>query len=329
MIGAASIGPEALLEPAARRHDVRVLRVAARRAGAADDYARAWNVPRASADYEDVLADRHVQAVYIANAASDHARWTMAALQAGKHVLCEKPIAVSGREARAIVDAAAATGRVVMKGFHYRFHPLFRALQQLVRTERFGGLVAVRSVVNGRRMYDPASILHVAALGGGSLLHNGVYAVHWSRLLFDAEPIAVRARQRRNASGADSETIAELQFPGGRKADVHCSFDRDDPVSVALTFPGAEVAVTGLIGPHHGHSLRIMPTAGPSEVTTVAGRSSFDYQLEEFLRRVGAEGAVDSADTTIGRGDDIAANSDVIDAIRQAAATGNAEKIGS
>jgi len=328
MIGASSIGPAALLEPAARRDDVSVVRVAARRAGAAERYASAWNVPKSSSRYEDVLADREVDAVYISNAAVDHARWTIEALQAGKHVLCEKPIAVSREEAGAIRRAASASGRVAMEGFHYRFHPLFGAIGDLVRSERLGPLDAIRSTVNGKRAYDPASILQSKPAGGGALLHNGVYAVHWSRLLFDAEPLTARASQRLNPTGADSDTAAELEFPGGRSAIVHCSFDRDDPVSVTLSFASAQVVATGVIAPHLGHSLRVVPDVGPSTVMTVAGASSFDYQLAEFARRAAAAaGTGPEPAAAYGRGDDIEGNLAAIDAIRLAASTGEVEEI--
>jgi predicted dehydrogenase len=322
MIGASTIGAEALLEPASRRDDVAVIRVAARRSGAAVRYAEKWGVPRASDDYEDVLADPDVDAVYVANAAAEHAKWAIAALEAGKHVLCEKPVAVAAGEARAIAGAASATGRIVMEGFHYRFHPLFRALEREAVSGRFGRLLSIHSVIDGARTYDPTSILHVAALGGGALLHNGVYGVHWTRILFDAEPTSVRAAQRWNPSGADSETSAELEFADGRIASVHCSFDRDAPVSLTLRFEGADVVATGPIGPHHGHSLRIIPVHGASEVSTVAGRSSFDYQLEEFVRRTGAIAEAP------GRGDDIVANLNVIDAVRRAAESGRTEPVG-
>jgi predicted dehydrogenase len=313
MIGASTIGVEALLEPASRRDDVRVARIAAARPGSAEAYALKWNVPSTSSDYEDVLTDPQIDAVYIANAAADHARWAVAALEAGKNVLCEKPIAVTSDEARAIRDAAGRADRVVMEGFHYRFHPLFVELERLVASARYGELESIQSTINGERAYDPVSILHVRELGGGALLHNGVYGIHWTRVLFDAEPVVTRASQAFNPSGADSDTSAEFEFADGRTASLHCSFDRSDPVSLVLRFAGAEVIVTGPIGAHHGHSLRIQPSTGPSEVRTVEGRTSFDYQLEEFLRR--ATGGPPEH----GRGDDVVANAAVIDAIRCAA----------
>jgi len=322
MIGASTIGVEALLEPAARRSDVEVVRVAAIRPGAAEQYSRAWGIAAASSDYEEVLRDPRIDAVYVSNAAVHHARWAIAALEAGKHVLVEKPIAVSTDESRAIVAAARLADRVVMEGFHYRFHPLFLSLRQLVASGDYGTLRSIASVINGARPYDPTSILHVRQLGGGALLHNGVYGVHWTRLLFDAEPTAVRATQRRNPSGADSDTAAEFEFPGDRTASLHCSFDRDDPVSLTLRFESADVVVTGPIGPHHGHSVRLTPASGSSEVSTVAGRSSFDYQLDEFVRRVEARAPVE------GRGDDIVAGSLILDAIHRAAQSGNFESIG-
>lgn len=327
MIGASSIGPEALLEPAARRKDVGVHRIAARRAGAAEAYGRHWGVGNFSSNYEELLADPKLDAVYISNAAVDHAYWTIAALTAGKHVLCETPIALNGSEARAIAGAARDAKRIVMEGFHYRFHPLFATLLHLTNTKRFGRLTTITSSVNGKRAYDPSSILHLAALGGGSLLHNGTYAVHWSRLLFDSEPLKVTAQQELNPGGADSETTARMTFPGNRMADLGCSFNRSDEVSTTLRFDTATVVATGAISPHHGHSLRINPSNRPSEVVTVCGRSSFDYQLDEFVRRVKAACATDAPQPSTSRGDDIAANSDAIAAIGRSAASGRVEEI--
>jgi hypothetical protein len=131
-------------------------------------------------------------------------------------------------------------------------------------------------------------------------------------VLFDAEPLATRAARRLNPSGADSTTVAELDFPGGRTARVECSFDRDAPVTLRMIFDSAVVTATGPIGAHHGHSVRIEPVDGPAEVLTVAGLTSFDYQLQEFVARVNGDG------TALGRGDDIAANAAAIDGIRQA-----------
>jgi predicted dehydrogenase len=316
MIGGSSIGGEALLEPLARRDDARAVRVAARRPGAAEAYAGRWGIPRASADYEDVVGDDEVDAVYISNAAADHARWAVAALEHGKHVLCEKPIATSAAEASDIAAAAEAAGRTVMEGFHYRFHPLFGLIRRLVASGRFGELRSIGSVIDGVRLYDPRSILHARQLGGGALLHNGVYGLHWTRLLYDAEPVEVRAEQLLNPSGADSSTSADLLFPGGRSAHLECSFDRDAPVSLTLRFDGATVTASGVIGPHHGHSLRIAPVGAPSEVRTVAGGSSFDYQLAEFISRC------EAPERPSARGDDIVANMRVVDAVREAARSG-------
>ncbi|MFC4245185.1 Gfo/Idh/MocA family protein [Gryllotalpicola reticulitermitis] len=332
LIGASRIAVEALLEPLSRRADARVVHVAARRPGAAEAFARDWELRRASVAYDDVLADDDVDAVYVSNAAVDHARWAIAALEHGKHVLCEKPIAVDEREALTIAAAAVSARRVVMEGFHYRFHPLFRLLLGIVSSGTFGRLLSSSSVIAGVRPYDPNSILHAASLGGGALFHNGVYGAHWSRLLFDSEPVSVSARSQLNPSGADAQTSAELRFGDGGVAHVECSFVTNAPVSVTLEFERAVVAATGVIGPHHGHSLRIGPAAGPSRVRTVAGRSSFDYQLAEFVRRCAAAGAaggaIAGAASSPGRGDDIAANMRVIDAIRRAATSGVPEMIG-
>lgn len=312
MIGASTIGVNALIAPA-RHLGIEIAAVASPRPGAAADYARQHGISTSYSSYDRLLADDRIDAVYISTAASDHVRSAAAALGAGKHVLCEKPIAVDAAGALSLHGAAADSGAVLMEGFHYRFHALFQALLALANRGELGSLQSIESRVCGVREFVPGSILHEQHLGGGALLHNGVYAIHWSRMLFDAEPVTVDASQTVNPSGADSETRARLTFPGGRVASLICSFDRDAPVGATLTFEGGVVDVVGLIAPQYGHSLSIHARGKVRRAKTFTGEPTFDLQMQEFLRRIA------SGDGGTGRGDDIVANMSVVDLIRRSA----------
>ena len=127
MLGAARITPNAVLAPAAANPDVEVVAVAARDETTARRFADEHGIARVLPDYEALLADPEVDVVYNPLPNGLHGRWTIAAIEAGKHVLCEKPFAANAEEARRVADVAAGTDRVVMEAFHYRYHALVRA----------------------------------------------------------------------------------------------------------------------------------------------------------------------------------------------------------
>jgi predicted dehydrogenase len=124
VLGAARIAPNALLKPAREVPEVTVAAVAARDPARARAFARKHGVARVHDSYAELVADPDLDAVYVPLPNSGHAEWTLAALAAGRHVLCEKPLTANAGEARAVADAAAASGLVVMEAFHYRYHPL-------------------------------------------------------------------------------------------------------------------------------------------------------------------------------------------------------------
>lgn len=172
-------------------------------------------VPRAHPSYEALLADDEVDAVYIPLPNHLHAEWTIRAAAAGKHVLCEKPLALTAAQAAEMVDACAGAGVILMEAFMYRLHPSWQRAVELVREGRIGDVVAVDSWFSYHND-DPANIRNIAAYGGGALLDIGCYAVNLSRLLFGGEPTAVGATMRRDAtSGVDILTAAVLDFDDG------------------------------------------------------------------------------------------------------------------
>lgn len=174
---------------------VQIAAIASRSQDKAAAIAQELSIPTAHGSYEALIADPSIEAVYIALPITMHAEWTLKALAAGKHVLCEKPLAPSSQEARQIAEAAALRGRVVWEGFMVRHHPQWRAVSQIIADGRIGTVRAVQGMLTRTppNAFDPAAIANRAELGGGVLLDGGCYMVHLSRLAFGSEPERVAA----------------------------------------------------------------------------------------------------------------------------------------
>lgn len=191
-----------------------------RRAGA---YAREWSIPRATAGYQSLLDDPGIDAVYIPLPNTDHVPWTLAAIAAGKHVLCEKPLALAAADVDRIAAAAAAAGVVVEEGFMYRHEPLTARVMALITG---GAIGAVRAVVSGFTfaLESEANIRLQPALGGGSLWDVGSYPVTYAQLLLGHEPKLVFGSARWHASGVDEEFMGLLRFAEGATASIFAGF---------------------------------------------------------------------------------------------------------
>jgi predicted dehydrogenase len=194
---------------------VDVVAIASRDAEHARQVADRLAIPRAHGSYEALLADPDIDAVYIPLPNHLHAEWTIAAARAGKHVLCEKPLAMTAADAARMVEACDAAGVRLMEAFMYRLHPSWVAVRDLVASGRIGRLTTVQSWFSYFNA-DPANIRNIRAFGGGALYDIGCYNVSLSRLLFDGEPTRVRASlERERPDGVDVLTSAILDFDGG------------------------------------------------------------------------------------------------------------------
>lgn len=179
------------------------------------DVAREFEIPRVYGSYEALLADPEVDAVYIPLPNHLHVEWSIAALRAGKHVLCEKPLALTAADAELVVAEADRAGRRVMEAFMYRLHPSWQAVVDLVAGGRIGRLTAVQSWFSFYND-DPTNIRNVQACGGGALYDIGCYSVNLARLLFGREPDAVEAAIVRDpGTGVDILSSAILRFGSG------------------------------------------------------------------------------------------------------------------
>jgi len=212
------------------RHGTRgeVVAIASRGGGTAAKVAAELAIPRAHDSYEALLADPTVDAVYIPLPNHLHHDWAIAAARAGKHVLCEKPLALSAAEAEAMVKAAGEAGVHLMEAFMYRLHPSWLAVRELVAGGRIGRLTTVQSWFSYYNV-DPANIRNIRAAGGGALMDIGCYLINLSRMLFEAEPEHVAAAMERDGEdGVDVVTSGLLTFPGGGSATFTCAI-RTEP----------------------------------------------------------------------------------------------------
>jgi predicted dehydrogenase len=172
-------------------------------------------IPRVHGSYEALLADPEIDAVYIPLPNHLHLEWTLAAARAGKHVLCEKPLALTAADAERMVEACERAGVRLMEAFMYRLHPSWVAVRELVASGRIGRLVTVQSWF-GYYNDDPANIRNILEAGGGALYDIGCYCVNLSRMLFGGEPTRVAAAIERDpADGTDIVTHGLLVFEGG------------------------------------------------------------------------------------------------------------------
>ena len=218
VLGAANIAIKKVIPGMERCAASRVAAIASRDVHKAQHAARSLGIPRAYGTYEELLADPEIEVVYIPLPNHLHVPWTMRAAEAGKHVLCEKPIALSASEARTLLAVRDRTGVQIGEAFMVRTHPQWLRVRQMVQEGRIGEL----RLITGHFSYykrDPENIRSHIEYGGGALLDIGCYPVNIARWLFDSEPTEVIATVERDPDmRVDRLVSAVLRFPAGQSA---------------------------------------------------------------------------------------------------------------
>jgi predicted dehydrogenase len=269
-----------------------VVALASRDPDRAKDVAAHLGIAKAHGSYEALLSDADVDAVYVPLPNHLHAEWTIAAARAGKHVLCEKPIAMTEADARAMVDACAAEGVRLMEAFMYRLHPSWEAVRDLVATGRIGRLISVQTWFSYFNE-DPQNIRNIAAFGGGALFDIGCYAVNLSRMLFDGEPRRIEASVSRDPdTGTDVLTSAILEFEAG-VATFTCSTrgEPDQRVHVHGTRGRISIGIPFNIPPDRPTQVFVSSGGEPpldpgTEVMTFEPADPYAIQAERFAAAV-------------------------------------------
>ncbi len=229
VLGAAKISPPALLTPALETDDVVVVAIAARDRRRAQAQADEFGIERVHDTYDEVINDPEVDAIYNPLPIAAHLEWGVKALEAGKHLLQEKPLTSNAAEARRLVAAGEASGLVMMEAFHWRFHPLATRLRSLLDEGAVGDIV---SVAGGFSVpIDPIDdVRHAYELSGGALMDLGCYAAQWVRFVAGSEPRVISATMVEGRPNTDVITDIELAWDatdscGPLTGTIHCAMD--------------------------------------------------------------------------------------------------------
>ena len=286
ILGAARIAPMALVRPAQQVPEAAVVAVAARDPARARAFAAKHGIGRVADSYDALLADPEIDAVYNPLPNSLHAEWSIKAMEAGKDVLCEKPLASNADEARTMVEAAARTRRVLVEAFHYRYHPLAARMKAVVDS---GALGAVRHIeaVMCIPLPIPGDIRYRWDLAGGAMMDTGCYTINLVRFLAGAEPEVVRAEARLSSPKVDRWMTADFRFADGRTGHITCSLLSARLLSMRALVRGerGEMRVFNPIAPHFYHRLTVRTPDGTKR-ERVAGEATYTYQLRAFVDTV-------------------------------------------
>jgi predicted dehydrogenase len=313
ILGAARIAPAAIVKPAQRADGVEVVAIAARDRGRAQAFATKNSIPRVLDSYEQLVADPDIDAIYNPLPNGLHGRWTMAAMAAGKHVLCEKPFTANADEARSVVAAHAGSGLVLMEAFHYRYHPLFGRVRELISSGTIGTVRSAEAALCFP-LFSGKDIRWDPGLAGGATMDAGCYPIHMIRHLIDCEPEVTSAQARLRSPGIDRFMEAELRFSSGVTAVATCSMLSSRLLSVRLRVVGTEgeVRVLNPLAPDKFHRLTIR-SKNERHVEHSTRRPTYDFQLDAFRR------AIERGEPVITGPEDAIANMVVIDNVYQAA----------
>jgi predicted dehydrogenase len=314
ILGAARIAPNAMVKPAAEESEAEVTAVAARDLERARRFSAKHKIPTAYGSYAQLLTDRSIDAVYIALPNGLHGRWTKAALEAGKHVLCEKPFTANAEEAASVAEAARRSGLVVMEAFHYRYHALMARMLEILDSGELGGITTMEAWLCFP-LVPANNVRWDYQLAGGALMDAGCYPIHLLRTLAGAEPEVSSATAKTRRAAVDRLLQAELAFPSGYTGLITASM-------LSRRVLGAGARVSGTRG-----TMEVFSPYVPQLVHRLVVRSDTRRAVEHvprqpstYARQLRAfTGAILRGEPLLTGPDDAVANMTVIDACYVAA----------
>ena len=289
VLGAAAIVPMALTNPARSVPEAQIRAIAARDLKRAQAFARKHHIPRVHQTYSDLLADPEIDAIYNPLPNSLHAEWTIRALKAGKHILCEKPFASNTQEAEEMANAARETGLVLSEAFAYRYHPLTARLKEIIASGQLGTIKHIEAQFCFL-LPSPKNIRFNYQLAGGALMDCGCYPVSLIRHLAEAEPKVERARAQLFAPQVDHKMTADLSFADGRTAHLVCDMLSPRLFRSMLRVEG-DAGTLRVINPYHPHWFNWLNLRGRngSRSEHVRGENSYALQLRAFIKAIRGE----------------------------------------
>lgn len=284
LLGASWIAPQAIIDPASIVHGTRIAAVAARDLDKAQPYADIYAIPMAYGSYDELLADANLDAIYISLPPAYHAVWAIKALQAGKHVICEKPTAMTLAEAKAMVSAANASGKRLIEAFHSRYHPAFLTCMDWIQSGAIGDVKSMTAHFGVGFPDDGIKNQYRPELGGGTIMDMGCYPLHWVRQLAGDVISDAVVETTLAASGVDLTMRSQLTFKNGITAEISSSMHPDTPFGASLHITGTDgiISFENPLVPHRDGALSmtvdgVTTSAGVSTVTT------YCYQLQAIV----------------------------------------------
>ncbi|MGZ4381175.1 MAG: Gfo/Idh/MocA family protein [Gaiellaceae bacterium] len=284
-----------VLAGAAKSDRVDVIAVGSRDQAKAQEYAAEHGIERAYGSYEALLEDPDVEAIYISLPNSLHVEWSIKALEAGKHVLCEKPLSRSAAEVERAFDAAEAADRFLMEAFMYRHNPQTLQLKRLVEDGTIGELRLVRTHFSFT-LTDLRNVRMLPELKGGALMDVGCYCVSGQRLLA-GEPETVVAQEIPSSTGVDVRFAGAMTFAGGVLGHFDCGFDSSNRSALEAAGPDGSLVVRD---PWHCYDtgIELRRDGKPTEVMPVEPVDSYQLELENLSDAIQGE-----ASPLLGRAD--------------------------
>ena len=242
LLGTARIN-QAVIGPIRSSKNSRLMAVASRNRDTAEGYAKANHISRYFEGYESLISDPEIDVIYNSLPNSLHAEWSIKAMQMGKHVLCEKPLALKVEDVDNIIEVSRQTGMVIAEAFMYRHHPQTLAIKKMVD----GGDIGKIQLIQGSFGYTntrPNNIRLDPHLGGGSLWDVGCYPIGYSRFITGEEPSEVYGYQIIGPSGIDLLFAGQLQFPNGVICQFDCSFISPHKASIEITGDNGRITIS-------------------------------------------------------------------------------------
>lgn len=269
----------------------RLVAVGSRNLSRAEEFAATYGVPKAYGSYEELLSDGEVDAVYIATPNNMHYANALACLNAGKHVLCEKPFTTCAADAQALYAAARERGLFIMEAFWIAFLPLYKKLKEIISSGKYGALRHTRCeygfIAQGARRERKFK----SELGGGALLDIGIYNLGFLRMLAGANPEVFTSNMRLNEYGTDEFSAIQLRYPNGMTAHSVQTIGMQIDRRAALFFDDATIYLPDFQG---AYRMTVKPNGGEEqELAFPADINGFEYQIREVSRCV-REGKLNS-----------------------------------
>jgi predicted dehydrogenase len=274
ILGCANIAKQFARDVAPSRK-VKIIAAASRTLDNATAFAKQFGIKQAYGDYESLLADENIDAIYLPLPNSMHAEWAIKAAQAGKHILCEKPLALGLAQAQSMFDAARAHGVMLLEAYPYYFQPQTGDMLKVLRSGRIGELRSVQASFGFTLARPDGNIRMNPDLGGGALLDAGSYPLSLIRLVMGGAPHSVRADSRWADTGVDISTTATLFFADGRTAQLSCAMNT------------ANFRYATIVG-----SAGTLETEYLNHTTAVAGDNALGYLPSSMRLRAGIANSV-------------------------------------